>query len=336
MRQEPGALLAARPPFPGASLWGAAAWTLAVPGVHRPLDLARTLGGGSSPPLRRSGGAQWSGTMPTSVVRPQPWTHCCPWTGPPCLGTPRDSREPGSLPYGRAGSLGPPHGLLHEPVGVHRREGGQHGAGGHALLQADELVVRGEVGGLVDVHDRDGHPRRGLDRHLDAAGQGRLVGHHHGQHEGSVQLVVDRLQRDAQEVSWPRGPGARGEAGAPGAGPEGGQLRLPSLASCWLWPVGGERVWGKDRRPRPPVSHRVAAAGLLGGTASTRRHPRTPAVTRRRGCRAPSLGTQGPGPRSRAEWVAWWPHGCATVGRPLGKRGLCSGHEAKGLDGKPS
>lgn len=87
-----------------------------------------------------------------------------------------------------------PHGLLHEPVRVHCRKSGECCPSGHTLFQADQFVVGGEVGGLVDIGDRDGYPCCGLEGHLDPTGQGRLVGHHYGQHEGTVQLIVHCLE----------------------------------------------------------------------------------------------------------------------------------------------
>lgn len=55
--------------------------------------------------------------------------------------------------------------LLHlQSVGIRGREGGQGGAGGDALLEADVLGVGGEEGRLVDVLDGDGDACRGLKR----------------------------------------------------------------------------------------------------------------------------------------------------------------------------
>lgn len=88
-----------------------------------------------------------------------------------------------------------PDRLLHlQSVGIGGREGGQAGAGGDALLKADVFGVGGEVRGFVDILDGYGDPGGGLERRLDAAGQVRLVGHHHRQHEGPVHLKVDRLE----------------------------------------------------------------------------------------------------------------------------------------------
>lgn len=96
-----------------------------------------------------------------------------------------------------------PHSLLHEPVRVHCGKSSKCGAGGHTLFQANQFVVGGKVGGLVDISDRDGHPCCGLERHLDSTGQGRLVGHHYGQHEGAVQLVVHCLEEGTSEPGLP-------------------------------------------------------------------------------------------------------------------------------------
>ena len=88
-----------------------------------------------------------------------------------------------------------PDGLWHlQPVRVGGRECCQAGASRDSLLKADVLGVGGEVRRLVDVLDGDGDSRCGLERGLDAAGQVGLVGDHHRQHEGTVHLIVHRLQ----------------------------------------------------------------------------------------------------------------------------------------------
>lgn len=64
-------------------------------------------------------------------------------------------------------------------------------------------MVGGEVGGLIDISDRDGHPCCGLEGHLHPSGQGSLVGYHYGQHEGTVQLVVHGLEEGTGVLELP-------------------------------------------------------------------------------------------------------------------------------------
>lgn len=84
---------------------------------------------------------------------------------------------------------------MDEVVRVLSREHREGGPCRHALLKADDLGVDGEHGRLVHVLNRDGDSGCGLQRGLDTACQVGLVGHHHGQHEGAIQLKVDWLER---------------------------------------------------------------------------------------------------------------------------------------------
>lgn len=90
-----------------------------------------------------------------------------------------------------------PDNLVDEVVRVLSGKHGESRPRRHTLLKADRLGVDREDGRLVHVLDRDGDPRCGLKRGLDAAGQVGLVGHHHGQHEGTIHLKINGLETTA-------------------------------------------------------------------------------------------------------------------------------------------
>lgn len=96
-----------------------------------------------------------------------------------------------------------PDNLVDEVVGVLSGEHGKSGPCWHTLLKADRLGVDREDGRFVHILNRNGYTCCGLKRGLDAAGQVGLVGHHHGQHEGTIHLKIHGLQKNP--MRWERG-----------------------------------------------------------------------------------------------------------------------------------